>query len=104
MPDLEVIDGGGDGEPPIRTRKTDRARRYCPHNRFELQAPRRVVCADCEEEVDAFAALQTIAHGIERYTDARDRAKAEARRANDELEAVKRELRNAKARLRRASR
>ena len=98
FPDAEAIDH----DQPLRLVRKEG---FCSHRRVELVSDsRRVFCRDCAAEVDAFDALLDIARVPERYIESRKAAKREARRAHSELDEVKRELRNAKARLRRAQR
>lgn len=92
-----------DDDAPVRTRKAKRAP-FCRHLQVELDHNvRRVFCADCKAEVPAFDALHMLAHEFERWTDHRDRAEREARAAQTTLDDLKRQVRNAKAQLRRAS-
>ena len=102
--DLTVIEGGAsDGRPPV-TRSRSREH-FCAHLHAVTHPERRkVTCDDCGAELDPFDFLEKLAHGIDRWTSARDMARREARQAQAELAEVKRELRNAKARLRRATR
>lgn len=98
MPEgLRVIDGGGD-DPPLVRRPRDRR---CSHNqRFEVsETTRRVYCGDCDQEVDAIDVLLNLARRRERLVHAAKSAKAEARRVEARLEDLKREERNARARL-----
>lgn len=100
---FEVLEGGGEDTSPIRRRVVDR-RGYCGHRHFVIDEDARTTkCDDCGAEVDAFTALAALCHELERWASHRDRLKADAKRAAAELEDVKRELRNAKARRRRAS-
>lgn len=85
---------------PIRRRRRPPGERYCGHHHVEV-GDRTLVCADCEADVDPFAFLEYLAHNLEQYTMARDRAKADAERMLAELADVKRQLRNAKAQRRR---
>lgn len=87
---------------PVRRRRPVVRKRYCRHLRTELEeTSRRVYCADCEEELDAFDVLVTLAHEFERYESARDEAKRLAKQARKGLDELLRQERNAKARLRR---
>jgi hypothetical protein len=75
----------------------------CYHKRFTLEAgERRVFCADCKQPVDAFDALDYLARNVERYMHERKGALSRLRAARLELADVERQVRNAKARLRRA--
>jgi hypothetical protein len=98
---LEVVHGAAEGgDAPVRLRRPEG---FCAHRHSELDgASRRVYCRDCGVEVDPFTVLEKLANDYESFRVARDRMKADAKRASQELEGVKRELRNAKARLRRA--
>lgn len=93
-----------DEDAPLRKRPRDPSKRLCMHQRLELdQDVRRVYCKDCESEVDLFDALVKFARDFERHVEHRDRAKHEARRAQERLTDIKRQVRNAKAQLRRVS-
>lgn len=86
---------------PLTADKRD----YCPgmHRNVRLDSvARRVFCTKCGREVDAFEVLSNLAFEYERYKSAVATAKAESMRAYAELEEIKRDLRNAKARKRRA--
>lgn len=102
--DLEPADvvplfPAAEGDPPLTTRARPP---YCAHQSTELDTEaRRVYCRTCGREVDAFDALHTLANSSERFQQHRAQAEREARRAYSELELVKRELRNAKSRVRR---
>lgn len=88
--------------PPIARRPRPPGKRYCAHRQVEVNAhDRKLVCADCEADVDPFAFLDYLAHDLERYTRAVAQAKAAAEVALAELADVKRQLRNAKAQRRR---
>src|SRR5579862_4512772 len=97
---LTVIEGGGDdGDAPVVRRP--RAK-FCRHHRFQLDGgSRRVYCGDCEQEVDAYEALDIMANMFERVNGRYKRAAIEARRIEVRLEELKRQERNAKARVRR---
>lgn len=98
---LKVIVGGneGEGDPPIRRRTRTS---FCAHRHSELdESARRVYCADCKEEVDAFGVLLNLARHRERYVGSIKRARSDARQAGQRLDEVKRMERNARARLRR---
>lgn len=85
---------------PLRRRRG--RTRFCLHRRLELdEEARRVYCSDCEAEIPAFDALVKFSREFERWVIARDRARAEAVRASERLADLKRQERNAKARLRR---
>lgn len=62
---------------------------------------RRVFCRECGEEVPAFDALARFARDLERHERLRDAAHAAARDAQQKLDDLKRQIRNAKAQLRR---
>lgn len=85
----------------LKTKSTDR---FCAHDHVVLYTnSRRVYCADCEEEVDAFSALQHFAGRYERYVSATQRVKADLKHYSETLSGVKRDIRNARARLRRST-
>lgn len=63
---------------------------------------RRVYCRDCGSEVPAFDHLEVLARAHEAYLDARNEAQRQAVRAREQLESLKRQIVNAKSRLRRA--
>lgn len=84
--------------------QTPRPRRSsCRHSHLEVDASiRKVFCVDCEEEVDPIDALNTLAYECDRYVHSRDRLEREAKQASVTLEDLKRQVRNAKAQLRRS--
>lgn len=87
---------------PVTTRPRDRSKGFCQHARVELDTDvRRVYCRDCGDEVPAFDHLLWLARHFERYVSRVKEAKREAEMRERSLEEVKREERNAKARLRR---
>lgn len=91
----------GDDDRMLTTTGHDR-RPWCGHQRVTLDTEtRRVHCRECGREVDAFDALHTIARDGERWLEQRDELRRQARRAADDLEELKRDERNAKARKRR---
>jgi hypothetical protein len=100
MTELRVIDGDGeDAGPPLCT-KGRSTRRPCFHKRVQLDVEaRKVICAECEAVRDPFDALLLLTDELERYYGWRDRYKAEAQLAADELADLKRQVRNAKAQL-----
>jgi hypothetical protein len=78
-------------------------KRYCAHRNFLVDdKSRKVTCRKCEEEIDPFTALARLADGVDRYRQARDAAKREARLVEARLEELKREEKNTKARVRKA--
>ncbi|HEX7088757.1 MAG TPA: hypothetical protein VF192_01405 [Longimicrobiales bacterium] len=84
---------------PIRTRRKP----WCDHRLTELDPDsRRVFCRSCGEEVDAWEALRAIAFHWERYEAQVAALQKEAERLGEVVRKLKREERNAKARLRRA--
>lgn len=94
----------GDEDAPVR-RKRDPQKRWCAHWHTSLnETARRVYCRDCDAELDAFDVLLMLSQHWERYESSRDDMKAQAKRAQAELEDLKRKVRNAKAQVRRASR
>lgn len=94
-----VLPGGGGEGSPVTRRYVPRA---CLHRRIELDdVARRVYCADCQAEVDAFDSLAMLSNEFDRWVHARDRVKREATQKQDELADLKRQVRNAKAALRR---
>jgi len=103
--DLRIIDGGGDGDPPVSTRARDPDKRYCRHRSAELDTTaRRVYCRACGDELDAFEYLLDLARNWERYDRTVKDAKARAKSATKELDDLRRQVRNAKAQRRRATR
>jgi hypothetical protein len=95
-------DRDGDNSPIRRSRKPAR---YCAHLHVEVDERARIVeCVDCGASVDPIAALSMLAHEIDRYTMAREEAQRRARVAENDLEVLKRAVKNAKAQLRRAAR
>lgn len=90
---------------PLRKRPrdyTELCAAFC--KRIELDGEtERAYCSDCGKEVPLFKALEQLAADFERYITLRDAAKTEARHARVELDDLKRQIRNAKATLRRAA-
>jgi RNase P subunit RPR2 len=90
-------------EGPVRTREREHGR-YCSHDKTELDdETRRVYCRHCGQEVPAFDVLRRLARDHERYIGAWRTAHAEAGRAEERLEGLRRQERNIKARVRRAA-
>jgi hypothetical protein len=91
-----------DQEAPVRTCGRDlEAEPSCRHMRVELHhESRRVYCVDCGREVPAFDHLIKLAGEWEKYKHHRDRARADAKRAQARLDDIKRQEANAKSRLR----
>jgi hypothetical protein len=99
--ELRVIAGEAEEDAPVKVRRRER---FCRHHRFQLDATaRRVYCGDCEGEIDAFDALKILADMFERVNGRYKHASAEAKRVEARLQELKRQERNAKARVRRAS-
>jgi hypothetical protein len=100
--ELRVIDGEGeDAGPPLCT-KGRGVRRPCQHKRVQLDVEARTAsCAECGAVRDPFDALVALAGRLENYKGWGERYRAEAQRAADELEDLKRQVRNAKAQLKR---
>jgi hypothetical protein len=93
---------GAPDDVPVRRHRPELA--HCLHRltRLDVDA-HRVYCRDCDAEVDPFGVLVQLAGAVERWENARDRAHADAKHAAAELAEIKRQLRNAKAQLRRAT-
>lgn len=89
-------------EAPYRTKEKDgRCRHY--QDRYELdEDSRRAFCRDCGEEVEAFTVLLRLCREPERYMRHLRAVKRELRAREQSLEELRREERNAKARVRRA--
>lgn len=103
MSDLTVITGGDEGG-VLLTRKARDHHKFCGHLTFELDDhARRIYCGGCGVEVDPIDVLTKLARVPDKWRAQRDRAKREAERATAELADIKRQVRNAKAQLRRAS-
>jgi hypothetical protein len=102
---LRVIDGGSEGSAEVRFRKPQGERRPCHrHTGFELdQSSRRVYCTDCEHEVDPFTAIEHVATMLDRLNQRYRAVNAEVRKASARLDDLKRQERNTKARVRRAT-
>ena len=62
---------------------------------------RRVVCDACGVELDPYEVLSTLARGMDRFLAAEAEAKHRAKEAQERLDALLREERNARARARR---
>jgi hypothetical protein len=103
--ELEVIEGAAEGgDAPVRLRRPERGR-YCSHRFATIdEDARRVYCRNCDVEIDPVTFLISLAHGIDRYRIAKQRAKQDAERAERELRRLKREIVNARSRLRTAER
>lgn len=100
---LTLVLGEAGDDAPVRSRP--RKAGYCGHRRVELDGTaRRVYCRDCGDEVDAWETLSMLAAEPERWERHRETARADAKRAQAELDDLKRRVRNAKAQLRRAER
>lgn len=86
---------------PVRERPRER---FCRHERVELDGEaRRVYCSDCKIEVDAFAALLNLSRHFVRWQTRYAQAARAAKQMEDQAAELKRELRNLKARVRRAA-
>jgi hypothetical protein len=89
-----------DGDRPVATESPRPL--YCGHRRTRLESSsRRVFCRDCGREVDPYDVLAGIAHEVERWIGYRKEAERRAREAQERLDVLLREERNAKARARR---
>lgn len=98
---LKIVEGKGEERLVVRTVQ----KRYCSHIHTLLDSTsRRVTCEDCGEEVEAFAVLRSLAQDPERFLRQRDELRREATAARETLADLKREITNAKARLRTAQR
>lgn len=77
---------------------------WCSHKRVRLTGEsRRVICRDCDREVSAYDALDSIAHDWERHMHGRRDAQKRAKTAEANLIELLRLERNAKGRLRNAA-
>lgn len=100
-----MIEGGGEGEPIVRTVKREGGRGYCSHQRFDLRThDREVRCHDCGERVEPFDAMVTIAREWESAKLWGERVREEEQEARVKLEEAKRELRSVRAQVARAKR
>lgn len=102
---LRVIEGGREGEPVVRTSPDGpRETRYCLHPSMDLQKlTRQVICRDCKTVIDPFDAVVKVANEWERHAHWTAMQVQERKRAEEHLANVKREIKNAQARLRRAN-
>lgn len=101
-PSLTLVPGNPNVDPPVTIRERPG---YCLHTHVELDGPaRRVHCRECGAEVDAFDFLITLARDFERWSYSRDAARREAEYYGREVEELKRQRRNLRAQVRRASR
>lgn len=76
---------------------------FCLHKSIALDDEKhKVFCRECDEEIDAYAALDRLARDWQRYQDAIKYAEREAHETEVRLAKVKRDLTNAKSRLRTA--
>lgn len=90
----------GDEDAPVRTKPRESG--HCPHRRVSLDHElHRVICRDCDKEVDPFKYLQRLAHDWERYAMHRKEAKRRADAAHERLVELLRLESNARARLKR---
>jgi hypothetical protein len=88
-----------EGEYPT---KEDKQSGYCRHHRTQFNTTsRRVHCIECGTEVDAFTVLQQLARDRERLDAHRDHVVRVTRLAEARFTEIKRQERNAKARMRR---
>lgn len=77
---------------------------YCRHRRVRLAGEsRRVYCRDCEREVPAFDVLDDLAFDWETYMHTREDAQKRAKTATENLTELLRLERNAKGRLKNAT-
>lgn len=98
---LTVLWGDAEGDAPVRTRRLEMGS-HCLHKSVELDHDaHRVFCRACKREVDAFDFLAGLAREWERYESWVRSHKRAARHAEDELDNIRRQLRNGKAQLRR---
>ena len=78
---------------------------HCNHRRFNLNTEsRRVYCRSCKQEIDPFTALLVFTNEWTYYKDTLEREQAELKKTRERLDDLKRQERNAKARLTRAKR
>lgn len=79
-----------------------RAPGYCSHKHIALDEElHRVICRDCDREVDPFKYLMRLARDWEGYARFRKEAIRRAHEARERLEEILRLERNARARLKR---
>lgn len=98
MADIVKLDFGKPRR--LHPKKSDK---FCNHLALEvIEHTRTVQCKKCKAVLDAFDVLWKSATKQKNYLDWKGHYKAEEIKAREELEEVKRELRNAKARLQRA--
>jgi hypothetical protein len=89
-----------DDDAPVATKPREPG--YCRHARIALDRElHRVICRDCDREVDPFKYLQTLASEWERYATHRKEAKRRADEAHERLQELLRLEQNARARLKR---
>jgi hypothetical protein len=95
--------GEGDRDAPITAKPRDPSRprpRKCSCKRTEIDTDhRRLVCRDCGQLVDAFDFLVKLGREDNRWREARDAAKREARLAEQRRDDRLREETNARARV-----
>lgn len=86
MHELRMLRGGEPVQPEVRViRRGD----YCPHTHVTGDTDsRRVVCDDCEREVDPFDVLINLSQRWEFHLRAADHAREEAAEAQAELQRV----------------
>jgi IS1 family transposase len=86
----------------FRVKRPDRS---CEHNYVCVDVDaREVICSSCNARLDPFAHLVWLGDRWERYTAAIDRILRKLNSKQSELERLEADIRNAKARLRRAKR
>jgi len=76
---------------------------FCHHRRFNIDtSSRRVYCRDCGQEVDALSALMVFTTEWSHFESGLERMRSQKEELSARVEELKREERNAKARLARA--
>lgn len=77
---------------------------WCRHKPCTIDSDRRkITCNACEAQLDPFDVLLAVARDLDQYKASRAMYEKDAKRAFNRLEELKRQERNAKARLRRLS-
>jgi hypothetical protein len=75
----------------------------CQHDHARVNSKLRTVkCRDCGEKLDPVTVLLHVAKAWDRYERSIEECKYESNQAHEQLEDVKRRLRNARAKLKRA--
>lgn len=91
-----------DEESPLQFARTPRQSRYCAHRKVKLDRElNRVLCRECDAEIDPFKFLLRLTGDWSYWVDAREAAHKRAVAAQARLDETLRLERNARARVKR---